>query len=470
MKILAKLIMTICLGGLITFPVFAAAPAKLIPTASQSTASSGNSLAPILQKIMPAVVNIRADIKITDLSVLFTLLKQHDIQIENGNIPDTILSTASGVIIDANKGYIVTNAHVVNDAQSIIVTLNDSRHYTAKLIGLDKASDVALLQIQAKNLTAIPVGNSRILKVGDTVAAIGNPFGLNQTVTSGIISALGRSALGIENIENFIQTDAPINPGNSGGALINARGELIGINTAILAPDRGSIGIGFAVPTSIATTVIAQLIQYGDVKRGVLGVGIQDISPDLAKAFNITSSGKNSSTDGAVVTATQEGSPAQKAGIIIGDVIKAINFIPIKNANDVISTVGFLRVDSKVNLSISRDNNNIMISVVLTDPKKLREQAGTIDPFFYGVGMQNFFLLSPIHGEINGVMVVSVDPDSHAWQADLRPGDVITSVNERKVSNINDMKAVAGRDKASIVLNVLRGAGAMFLVINKEDN
>jgi serine protease Do len=470
MKILEKIMMTICLSALIVSQGIAAVPAKLIPTASQSTAPSGNSLAPILQKVLPAVVNIRADIKITDLTVLFQLLKQHDIQLENGNIPDTILSTASGVIIDANKGYIVTNAHVVNDAQTITVTLSDSRHYTAKLIGLDKASDVALLQIQAKNLTAIPIGNSRTLKVGDTVAAIGNPFGLNQTVTSGIISALGRSALGIENIENFIQTDAPINPGNSGGALINTRGELIGINTAILAPDRGSIGIGFAVPTSIATTVIAQLIQFGDVKRGVLGVGIQDISPDLAKAFNITSSNKNSSTDGAVVTATQEGSPAQKAGIIIGDVIKAINYIPVKNANDVISTVGFLRVDSKVNLSISRDNNNIMISVVLTDPKKLRELAATIDPFFYGVGMQNFFLLSPIHGEINGVMVVSVDPDSHAWQADLRPGDVITSVNERKISNINDMKAVAGRDKPTIVLNVLRGAGAMFLVINKEDN
>jgi serine protease Do len=270
----------------------------------------------------------------------------------------------------------------------------------------------------------------------------------------------------IENIENFIQTDAPINPGNSGGALINSRGELIGINTAILAPDRGSIGIGFAVPSSIVKVVMQQLIQYGDVKRGVLGIGVQDITPDFAKAYNIT--GKYP-TEGAVVTSIHLGSPGQAAGITVGDVIKEVNNTPIKNANDVLSTVGFLRVDSKVNLAIQRDNKNINVPVVLTDAKKLKAAASASDPFFYGVGMQNFFLLSPVYGEINGVMVVSVDPDSHAWQADLRPGDVITGVDQEKVSNITEMKQASNTDKTTIVLNVLRNSGSVFLVVSKED-
>ena len=425
-----------------------------------------NSLAPILQKVLPAIVNIRSEIKITDLSILFELQKQHNLNLDRGALPDTILSVGSGVIVDAAKGYIITNAHVVNDAQTTVVTLSDGRHYTAKLIGLDKASDVALLQIQAKDLTAIPIVNSSGLKVGDPVAAVGNPYGLNQTVTSGIVSALGRSALGIENIENFIQTDAPINPGNSGGALINLRGELVGINTAILAPDRGSIGIGFAVPSDIVWSVMQQLIKFGDVKRGVLGIGVQDITPGLADALHMT--GK-SPTEGALVTLTQLNSPAQKSGIINGDVIRSINNVPIKNANDVVATVGFLRVDSKINLAIDRNNNHIVISTVLIDPKKLKDSESDIDPFFYGVGMQNFYLLSPLHGEIKGVMVVSVDQSSHAWQADLRPGDVIVSVDNKKTETITDMQAVATHDKSTIVLNVLRGGGAQYLVVNKED-
>ncbi len=196
-----------------------------------------------------------------------------------------------------------------HDATNVAITLGDGRHFTAKIIGLDKPSDVALLQIKAKNLTAMTLANSNDLKVGDFVAAIGNPFGLNQTVTSGIVSALGRTTLGIENYENFIQTDAPINPGNSGGALINMQGQLIGINTAILAPNSGSVGIGFAIPANMAKSVMLQLIQYGNVKRGVLGIGAQDITPELANAFNI------GTTRGAAVTQVLPDSPAQHGGI-----------------------------------------------------------------------------------------------------------------------------------------------------------
>jgi serine protease Do len=427
--------------------------------------SAGTSLAPMLETTLPAVVNIRADIKITDLATLNRLLQERGANTSappGGEIPDTFLSVASGVIVNADKGYILTNAHVVNDAQTVIVSLGDGRHYTARIVGMDKPSDIALLQIKGKKLTAVPLGNSNNLKVGETVVAIGNPFGLNQSVTSGIVSALGRTSLGIENFENFIQTDAPINPGNSGGALLDIKGNLIGINTAILAPERGSIGIGFAIPSNIAKSIMDQLIQFGDVRRGMLGIGAQDITPDLATAFKLAS------TSGAVVTLVKTNSPAQKSGLQVGDIITSINNSDIKNANDVVNTVGFLRVNTKVNIDLLRNNKKISLSSTLTDPKALKDANNALDPYFYGVALKNFSLLSPIHGEVKGVLVVSVEPDSHAWQADLRAGDVITSANQQKTPQIGDLQKVASDAKDSVLLNVLRGPGAVFLVVSKE--
>ncbi|MDR3492812.1 MAG: Do family serine endopeptidase [Gammaproteobacteria bacterium] len=421
-------------------------------------------LAPMLPKVLPAVVNIRAAVKVTDITTLNRLQKERGANNQNGDIPETFLSVGSGVIVDPNKGYIMTNAHVINDAQIVTVTLGDGHHYTAKIIGLDKPSDVAVLQIKAKNLTSITMGDSNNLKVGDTVAAIGNPFGLNQTVTSGIISALGRTTLGIENYENFIQTDAPINPGNSGGALINMQGELIGINTAILAPDRGSIGIGFAIPSNMAKSIMQQLIDFGDVRRGTLGIGAQDITPDIQAAFNL----KN--TNGAAVTLVKIDSPASKAGLEAGDVITAINNTDIKNANDVVNTIGALRVNSKISIAILRMNKPLILHGTLSDPKDIKAANQANDPFFYGVALNNFTLLSPIHGLIKGVLVVSVEPDSHAWQADLRPGDVIYSINQQKVADIDELKKAANTAKSSILLNVLRDSGAIFISINKEDS
>src|SRR3990167_7917474 len=286
--------------------------------------ASTNTLAPLLQKALPAIVNIKAQIKVTDIDTLKELQKQRKREGDSGNLPpNVVVSVASCVIVEAKNGYILTNAHVIEDAQSITVTLDDGRHYNAKLIGSDKPSDIALLQIKAKNLTAIPLGDSNKLKVGDFVAAIGNPFGLSQTVTSGIISALERTALGIEPYENFIQTDAPINPGNSGGALIDMQGFLVGINTAILAPSRGSIGIGFAIPANMAKSVMDQLIHYGNVQRGALGIGAQDITPELASAFDLPTS------KGAVVTTVFSNSSAQKSGLHVGDIITSVNGIDI---------------------------------------------------------------------------------------------------------------------------------------------
>lgn len=421
------------------------------------------SIAPMLKRVMPAVVNIKCVIKVTDFNTLLELQKQRAKKSDDTDdeLPTTFTSVGSGVIIDPTHGYIITNAHVINDAQTITVTLGDGRHFTAKTIGTDKPSDVALLQIEAKGLTGIQLANSNDLKVGDFVAAIGNPFGLSQTVTSGIVSALGRTTLGIENYENFIQTDAPINPGNSGGALINMQGQLIGINTAILAPDRGSVGIGFAIPANMAKSVTAQLLAFGNVKRGTLGIGAQDITPELAAAFNMPT------TQGAAITQVLQHSPAQEGGLQVGDIITSVNGVAVKSASDVVNTVGFLRVNSKITLVLLRHGKAITASVILSDPGKRLEANEHTDPFFFGVAMKNFTITSPTHGNVQGVLVVSVEQASKAWQSDLRPGDVITSVNQQTVSTIEQLRRQTNTASKTVLLNILRGSGAMFLVIDK---
>ncbi len=435
-----------------------------------ATKIADSSLSPMLQKVLPAVVNIKAQVKITDFSTLLEIEKQRrsgrderdQDQGDDQNPPGTYMSAGSGVIIDADNGYIVTNAHVIYDAQIVTVTLGDGRHYNAKIIGADKPSDIALLQIKAKNLTAITIADSNKLKVGDFVAAIGNPFGLSQTVTSGIVSALGRVKLGIESYENFIQTDAPINPGNSGGALIDMQGELVGINTAILAPNQGSVGIGFAIPANMAKSVVEQFIQYGNIKRGILGIGAQDITPDLAAAFNV------SLTKGAAVTQVLPGSPAQHAGFQVGDIITAVNGSEVKNASDVVNTVGFLRVDSKITVSLLRNNKPMTISVVISDPKKRIEQLQQSEPYLYGVGLKDFSLLSPLYGQVDGILVTSVEEGSNAWNSDLRQGDIITSINQQKVRNIADLKSAVAKSNNTLLVNVIRGQMALFLVMNHE--
>jgi serine protease Do len=434
----------------------------LISLAWAALPPDNSSLAPMLQKILPAIVNIKAQIKVTDFAVLREMEKQRLKSGDNSAPSDKILSVGSGVIVNADKGLILTNAHVINEAQIITITLGDGRHYNAKVIGLDKPSDVALVQIKAKNLTAIPIADSNKLKVGDVVAAIGNPFGLSQTVTAGIVSALGRTTLGIENYENFIQTDAPINPGNSGGALVNTQGELVGLNTAILAPGRGSIGIGFAIPSNMAKSIMDQLIQYGDVQRGILGIVTQDLTPDLADAFNTTA------TQGAAVSMIQPESPAEQAGLHINDIITKVNGSDIKNASDVINTVGFLRVNSKVSLTIIRNNKQLTVSAILIDPKKRAESIQSRDPFLYGIELKNYKEVSPLHGNVQGVLVLSIDQESNAWQGDLRPGDVIISANQEKITTIDDLRKVAAKADHTLLLNVLRGGGAIFLVINHE--
>jgi len=278
-------------------------------------------------------------------------------------------ATGSGVIVDAAQGYVMTNAHVVENANSIEVTTKDNRHFKAKLIGRDPDTDIAALQISGGNLTSVPIGDSDYLQVGDFVLAIGNPFGLGQTVTSGIVSALGRSP-GIEGYEDFIQTDASINLGNSGGPLVDLQGRIVGINTAILAPSGGNIGIGFAVPINMARQVMDQLVQYGEIKRGRIGVAIQDLTPDLAQALGTRH------TQGAVIARVEPGSPAERAGLRTNDLVVAINGAPMRSGTDLRNRVGLSRIGDAVELTVERGgterNVTVRIEQVTTTAQRQR--------------------------------------------------------------------------------------------------
>lgn len=414
------------------------------------------SLSGMLHEVTPSVVNISAqgDIPVVSNPLSEDKPKTPAEQQQQRAQPRHFQALGSGVIVDAKEGYIITNAHVLHDAKTITVTLKDGRVFPAKVIGLDAPSDVAVLQIKADNLVQAPLGNSSDLKVGDFVAAIGNPFGLNQTVTSGIVSALQRSGLGIEGFEDFIQTDASINPGNSGGALINLKGQVIGINTAILAPGGGNIGIGFAIPIDMARSIMTQLIKYGSVHRGIMGIVVQDFTPALADAFHQT--GKT----GALVSQVYPYSPAAAAGIKAGDVIQSIDDEIVKNAAQVRNTGGMLRVGSKINLKILREGKEVGVSLVTADPKQYSMVSQQKNLFFSGTELRDFNEVTPGMGHIKGVQITQLSETSMGWRALLRPGDVILSANQTPVANIEQLMKIAEENKKELVLNVMRGSGA----------
>ena len=315
-------------------------------------------LAPVIERVTGAVVNIATSSRI---AVPANPLLQDPFFRRFFGVPDQprerrVLSAGSGVIVDAANGYVLTNNHLIGNADQILVTLKDGRELPARLIGSDPGTDIALLHVDGAELTALSFGDSENLQVGDLVIAIGNPFGIGQTVTSGIVSALGRRGLGIEGYEDFIQTDASINPGNSGGALVNSKGELVGINTAILGPAGGNVGIGFAVPSNMARAVMDQLVAYGEVRRGRLGVTVQDLTPALAEALDLRSA------RGAVVTQVEPGSPATRAGLRPGDVIVEINRRPIDNATDLRNLVGLSEVGGALDITFYRDGREQRVS------------------------------------------------------------------------------------------------------------
>jgi Do/DeqQ family serine protease len=354
-------------GALVLVAAVPALPAAPIPEAGGPT-----TLAPMLRGITPGVVGISVKGRVREENPLlqdpffrqFFNLRQQPIERETQAV-------GSGVIVDAGRGYVLTNNHVVENETSIQVTTQDNRRFQARLIGRDSGTDIAVLQIPAEGLTSVPLGNSDQLQVGDFVLAIGNPFGLGQTVTSGIVSALGRSGLGIEGYEDFIQTDASINPGNSGGALVNLQGQLVGINTAILAPGGGNIGIGFAVPINMARQAMDQIIRYGSVRRGRIGVAIQDLTPEIAQALG------TSVRRGAVIARVEPGSPAARAGLRASDVIVAIDGAPVTGGTQLRNRIGLAPIGNSVQLTIDRHGSEQTVSVRIEEAAAARQQQGS---------------------------------------------------------------------------------------------
>ena len=417
-------------------------------------------LAPMLAHATPAVVNIAAlgHTEVKQNPLLMDPFFQHFFNAPRQPQRRETQSLGSGVIVDADKGYILTNNHVVEQADKISVMLRDGRRFDAKLLGTDKESDVAVIQIPAQGLTALPLADSEALRVGDFVVAIGNPFGLGQTVTSGIVSALGRTDLGIEGYEDFIQTDASINPGNSGGALVNLRGELVGINTAILAPGGGNVGIGFAIPINMANSVMQQLIEHGEVERGQLGITAQDLSPELAGAFGINRD------SGTVISRVEPDSPAERGQLKVGDVILEVDGKPVRSSGDVRNRVGLLRVGSKVSMTIWRDGQTLKRSLVI-EPTRLEELAGkSLHYQLAGATFSNLPESLQRPDRASGILVSGVEPDSPAWRASLRKNDIILSANRIPLRTLDDFKqAVQGNRK--LLINVQRGDGAMFILL-----
>ncbi|GAB4299597.1 MAG: Do family serine endopeptidase [Methylophaga sp.] len=418
-------------------------------------------LAPMLDRSKPAVVNIatRSHVRVQDNPLLNDPFFRRFFDLPAQPRVRPRQSLGSGVIIDAREGLVITNNHVIRGADEITVSLNDGRHFQAEIVGSDPATDVALIKIPAENLSALPLADSDSLRVGDFVVAIGNPFGLGQTVTSGIVSALGRSGLGIEGYENFIQTDASINPGNSGGALVNLRGELVGINTAIFSPGQnpGNVGIGFAIPSNLVKQISDQLLEFGEVRRAYLGVQMQDITPELASAFGIDVQ------EGAVVTHVVSGSAAEEAGLQVGDVITAVDGTRLANADSLRNTIGLMVVGQKVKLTIIRDGAEKTLTAKVKQTRQTVSN-GTVHPKLSGATFGDIEEGSPYFGQVEGVMVYSVKRGSPAWNAGLRSEDIITSVNRQPVRSLQDFKPLV-HNADQLLLNIVRGRTAMFLLL-----
>ena len=418
------------------------------------------SLAPLLQEVTPAVVNISV---LTRSAIEDNPLFRDPFFRRFFSIPDQSArqerSAGSGVIVDAVKGYVITNHHVIKDALQVIVTLKDRRQFQAKLIGMDPGTDIALLKIEAKNLQALKLGDSDLLSVGDFVVAIGNPFGLGQTVTSGIVSALGRRGLDIEGYEDFIQTDASINPGNSGGALVNLKGELIGINTAIIGPSGASVGIGFAVPSVMTKAVLDQIVRFGEVRRGRLGASSEDITYDLSLALGLPS------TDGAIINSVEANSPAEKAGIMPRDVVSTFNGRNVRNSADLRNKIGMVPIGEKIELGLLRDGRLVIAKALIAKPLEVPSTSEETLPQLAGASVANIKPGSRLHGRVEGVLVPKVEANSPAWLHGIRPGDIILGVNRRKIRTVQEFLAALQPGENSIMLSLLRGDTRLTIVI-----
>lgn len=447
---------------------------SLDPAHAQRQAASQNSLpslAPMLEEVTPAVVNI-AVVREQQMPPSMRFFNERDLRRffegrppadDDEREPPVRRSrgAGSGVIIDAGKGYIVTNHHVVNGADTVTVGLQDGREFEAELVGSDERTDIALLQIEADGLSALTFADISDLRVGDYVAAIGNPFGIGQTVTTGIVSALGRAGINRENYEDFIQTDAAINVGNSGGALVDLNGRLVGINTAIISGSGTNAGVGFAVPADMVETVVQHLERDGVVRRGQLGVLIRDYTRQMEQTLQLGTG------EGALITEVMEGSAAEATGLEVSDVVVQINDTPVRTSRDLRNTVGLMRVGEEADLVVYRDGERLEISatitgsddqVAATTPGGDRDDGGSPrSARFHGAQLQN----DP--GE--GIQVADVQQNSRAWASGLRPGDRIVTVNRNPVSDLNEFNDVVSDSSGVSALGVLRDGRRLLIVL-----
>jgi len=417
------------------------------------------SLAPLIERVSPAVVNIsvQGKVPVDDNPLADDPLFRRFFQLPPEGRRE-FESAGSGVIVDAELGHIVTNHHVIENAAEITITLLDSRSMRAEVIGSDAASDLAILKVDAEDLTGITLADSMSLRVGDYVVAIGNPFGFSHTVTSGIVSGLGRSGVNPDRnaYEDFIQTDASINPGNSGGALVDLKGELVGINSAILSRNGGNIGIGFAIPMNMVRNVMDQLVMYGTVSRGLLGVVITSISPELAAEYGLPD------TTGALITEVNPDSAAEQAGLQIQDVITSVNGARVRDSGSLRNAIGLLRPGDRVSVGFIRDGREQSVTAVLNALSAAAAPArpalpADADPVFAGVELV-------ASEDAGGLRVTGIDPDSEAAARGLRVGDVITHINRKPVPGEAEARNIVA-DARSVMLQVQRGSRDLLILM-----
>ncbi|MDC3159981.1 Do family serine endopeptidase [Pseudomonadota bacterium] len=419
------------------------------------------SLAPMIEQVTPSVVNISSQ---GEVQLKFNPLLNDPFFRRFFNFPGQTQkrrtqSLGSGVIVDSTKGLIITNSHVVRGASEIQVKLMDGRVLKGKLVGSDAETDIAVVQIPAKDLVSIPISNSDLLKVGDFVVAIGNPFGLGQTVTSGIVSALARSGLGITGYEDLIQTDASINPGNSGGALVDLDGKLVGINTAIFSKNGGNIGIGFAIPTNMVQKVLAQLVQFGGVERGYFGAKFQNLDPQLVDAFAFLKK------KGAMVVKIVRGSPAEDGGLKVGDLITKAGGKIITSAADLRNQLGLIRPGAEVSFEYFRGQEMNKTKIKIARYQDALRMSTLKNDFFKNSSVVPIPSSSSDYGQIDGVMISNLDKDSTIWASGLRTGDIISSVNKIPIGSVADFVSLVQTQNERILLKVHRNGSSAYVMV-----